>query len=368
MEYLFAILLLLYVINISLYAFGWFNIKQQQTKKIISNIKVTILIAVRNEEKNISTLINSISNQNYPEEFIEFIIVNDHSEDETVKIIEQSKEKIKLLNNNKSETGKKAAIAKGLNASTGDLIVITDGDCQMGNEWISEFVSFYQDHDALIISGPVIYHPLKNWFEKIQALEFISLAGSGAGSMGIRHPVMCNAANMALSRKIINCLWDENTSHFTSGDDVFMLLKAKKIDPTQIHFLKSKNAIVKTQPSKSLKQFLHQRLRWTSKSRGYNDFDIIITAIIVASTNIMLAAILVASIFNPLLFKYYLKGMILKSLADLLILIPYSHFVRQKQLLFIFPLVQFFYPVYISAISIAGNFIKFEWKKRKFGK
>lgn len=361
-------MLLIYFFVIALYALGWFNIKQHQSEKDFGMLKVTILIAVRNEEENISTLIDNISTQSYPKELIELIIINDHSDDETVNIIHESKKKIKLLHNEKSETGKKAAIVKGLDASAGDLVLITDGDCQMGNEWISEFVSFYQENSSLIISGPVIFHPLEDWFDKIQALEFNSLTGSGAGSMGIKHPVMCNAANMALSKKIIDRVRDVNSDKFTSGDDIFMLLNAKKIDSSLIHYLKSKKAMVKTQPAKNPKQFFLQRLRWTSKSRGYKDFDILFTAIVVATTNIMLAAILVASIFNPALFKCYLKGLIMKSLADLLILIPFSHFVKQKQLLLIFPFVQFFYPIYISMLSLTGNFIKFEWKKRKYKK
>ena len=55
-----------------------------------------------------------------------------------------------------------------------------------------------------MVSGPVAYHSLDNDFKKIQALEFMSLIGTGAGAIGIQNAFMCNGANMAFRTSIFS--------------------------------------------------------------------------------------------------------------------------------------------------------------------
>jgi cellulose synthase/poly-beta-1,6-N-acetylglucosamine synthase-like glycosyltransferase len=84
----------LYLILIAAFTFGLYNLKEKFyyfNKKNI--VKVSVLIAARNEEKNIFKLLQSLYNQNFPKEFYEIIIVDDHSEDNTKKIIEELKNK-----------------------------------------------------------------------------------------------------------------------------------------------------------------------------------------------------------------------------------------------------------------------------------
>src|SRR4051794_40849265 len=51
-------------------------------------VKVSILIAARNEANNIERCLTSITRLNYPADLIEVLIGNDGSTDETAKIVE----------------------------------------------------------------------------------------------------------------------------------------------------------------------------------------------------------------------------------------------------------------------------------------
>ena len=78
----------LYLICIAAFTFGLFNLKEKfynYDKKNI--IKVSVLIAARNEENNIKKLLESIYNQSFSKELFEVIIVDDHSTDNTKNII-----------------------------------------------------------------------------------------------------------------------------------------------------------------------------------------------------------------------------------------------------------------------------------------
>ena len=89
--------------------------------------KVSFVMPVKNGEKTIRKTIESLINQT--EKDIEIIIVNDHSEDKTVSIIEQIQKKdprIVLLHSDKNGVG--AARNFGTNRAEGDIILPTDGD------------------------------------------------------------------------------------------------------------------------------------------------------------------------------------------------------------------------------------------------
>jgi glycosyltransferase involved in cell wall biosynthesis len=106
----------LYLILIAAFTFGLYNMKEMFyffNKKNI--IKVSVLIAARNEEKNIEKLLQSIYNQTFPKELYEVIIVDDHSEDDTKKIVNNFINNYKDINIRLLEAeseGKKKAISQ----------------------------------------------------------------------------------------------------------------------------------------------------------------------------------------------------------------------------------------------------------------
>ncbi len=52
-----------------------------------THTSISVIIAARNEEKNIGLCIDSILKQTYPAHLFEIIIVNDHSIDSTVAVV-----------------------------------------------------------------------------------------------------------------------------------------------------------------------------------------------------------------------------------------------------------------------------------------
>lgn len=175
---------------------------------------------------------------------------------------------------------------------------------------------------------------------------------------------MCNGANLLFEKELFKKSNLQN--QYASGDDMFLMLQAKQKDKKSIHFIKSTDAIVYTNPSFSLKSFLNQRLRWASKSKAYRDFDIVFTAIAVFLINLSLIAALAFSAFNKLYLKIFILLFIIKSIADLLLLIPTCRFFKQQKILWLFLPLQIIYPFYILISAVGGWFGNFGWKGRKF--
>lgn len=96
--------------------------KEKKFKYIIS-----IIIPVYNEEKTITSILESLPKK----DSIEIIVIDDHSSDNSVKEIEniQKKYNIKLIKHKKNQ-GYGAAILMGIRNSKGKIIVTMDSDGQ----------------------------------------------------------------------------------------------------------------------------------------------------------------------------------------------------------------------------------------------
>lgn len=360
----------LYIICIAAFTFGLYNLKEKFINLNKKNIvKVSVLIAARNEENNIKKLLESLYDQSFPKELFEVIIVDDNSEDNTKEFINT------FINNNKDlniklllaeREGKKLAISQALHNASNELIIVTDADCVLNNLWIESIVGFYQENNCKMILAPVLLSPAENFFEKMQVLEHLSLIGSTAGSAAIGFPVMCNGANMAYERK--SALEVEKLRKdfdIPSGDDMFLLEQfVKNYGHKNVKFLLSKSAIVKTKTCKTVKDFFRQRRRWVSKTKSYTSWKVILTALVVLFFNLSIISLFVSAFFIPALWSIYFLLTLLKFLVDFPLLKNITNFMNQGSLLkWTLPL-EFIYPFYAVFTALSGTiFTKIKkWK------
>ena len=195
------LILVLYVLLICKYVIGWNTIKIVSKNSFSPN--VSIVIVMRNEERNLPKLYKCLHSQIYPSNKLEFVIVNDHSTDNTWDLLNEWKlDNLQLLNMPKEKFGKKNAINLAVSVSSGDIILGSDADCIFGANWASKMVGYFSDVNVQLVSGPVVFNKQKGIFQNLQALEFASLIGSGAGAIGIKRAIFCNGANMAYRKNI----------------------------------------------------------------------------------------------------------------------------------------------------------------------
>ena len=122
--------------------------------------KVSVIVAARNEEKSITTLLESLTQQDYPQELLEVVIVNDNSTDRTPIVVSefissrkgQPGARIRLIYNPFS--GKKRAVRYGIEKSTGEIILTTDADCIAGPGWVRSHATCYDRARSEPFSSP----------------------------------------------------------------------------------------------------------------------------------------------------------------------------------------------------------------------
>lgn len=111
---------------------------------------VSIIIPVRNEEKNLPRLFSSLKKLNYPEKYFEVIIVDGLSTDQTVLISKNYQARV--FKNRKIIRG--AGCQIGIRKAKGDLVAFTDADCVVPRKWLKEMTPYFADDKVGAIGGP----------------------------------------------------------------------------------------------------------------------------------------------------------------------------------------------------------------------
>jgi cellulose synthase/poly-beta-1,6-N-acetylglucosamine synthase-like glycosyltransferase len=368
MIYLFSILILLYVIMNAVMIYVWLNEKEIKNEKINSDLTFSIIIPIRNEAQNIIDLLISLENQTYPKPKFEVIIADDSSTDNSIELIQefQKTSQLSLVINRLSEkkrnfSPKKRAISSSILLANNEIILTTDGDCVVKPNWILSYANFYQNQNIQFAFGSVtFFNKLKSFFEKIQILEFASLAGAAATSLIMNKPNMCSGANMSY-RKIAFFEVDgyQGNEHLASGDDEFLMHKMAKNFPNQLAYLKNKDAIVETNALPKLKDFVNQRKRWSSKWKSYDNWQISALAIFIFGVN--LSVLLIPFLIQSPMCYYLLMA---KFLSESLFIYLIIRFLDKKYTLFYLPFLQLIYPFYVCFFGLLAQKKGFVWKDR----
>jgi cellulose synthase/poly-beta-1,6-N-acetylglucosamine synthase-like glycosyltransferase len=355
---------------------GWIQLKQVPPFNQTPQIKFSIIIPARNEENNMINTIDDLIQQNYPPDLFEIIIINDDSTDQTYKIafdyldhIQNKTLDIKLINLSKvtySSGHKKHAIEYGINHSKFDWIITTDADCRRGKNWLRSIAGYILQHDPVLVSAPVLFHNENTFFEKIQSIEFLSLIGIGAASIGNSSPNLCNGANLAYKKSaFIEVDGFNDNLNLSSGDDEFLLHKIAAKYPGKIGFQKDKDAIVYTNAIISLTDFIRQRKRWVSKSTKYRKKEVFLILLFVYLFHLMILATALLSIFYGSYFLIFVFLFLSKLIAESILVIPLSRYFGKLRFMLWYPFAALFYVVYVICIGIVGNSGSYTWKGRQ---
>ncbi|MEW6068099.1 MAG: glycosyltransferase family 2 protein [Nitrospirota bacterium] len=117
--------------------------------------KVSIIMAVYNEERYVQKAIESILNQSFND--FEFIIINDNSTDNTAEILNQYNDKRIIIINNLENVGRAKSRNLAIKASKGNYIAIMDADDISMPNRIEKQVQFMEKNENIAILGTDYY-------------------------------------------------------------------------------------------------------------------------------------------------------------------------------------------------------------------
>lgn len=333
----------------------------------------SILIPARNESASIAACIRSVYSNRYPSDLFEVIVIDDFSEDDTsqqVQALQKEYPTLRLLTLKDFPTSgntqfKKRAIEVGISESRGTWIVTTDADAIVPEQWLMLLNNYIHVHQPVFIAAPVIFHWGNNVLSKFQELDFMTMQGITAASVGAGFHSMCNGANLAYKKEVFYAVGGfDGNEHLPTGDDMLLMHKVKKAFPQNIGYLLSDQAIVSTRPQMSWKDFLHQRIRWASKADSYGEPVIFSVLLGVWLVNALLLIGMIAVFFDQRLLLPWLVLLGIKTFSELIFLLPVTQFFKRESLLIHFPYLQPLHLLYIVVAGWLGKFGSYQWKNR----
>lgn len=331
---------------------------------------VSVIIAARNEEKNIKACLHSILKNAYPKDLFEVIVIDDHSTDgtcEEVRAVEMDfPTQTIFLQKLDGKEGKKNAISAALSIARGEYRLITDADCTVPSCWITEMVQAMADHSLDAAFGTVLIHQRNSLSERWQRLEQGNLMLTSNALFNAASPIMASAANMCFHKNLDNTFIASSAANKpASGDDVFFLHSLLNDPSKHCGFIANRNAVVITKPVKGIRDFLRQRIRWAAKSKYYKNHDALFIGALVLICQAVFVATIPMAVFFPAFAVDIALLWLLKIVAEYLLHKRFmEHYLRGNTTIESL-IVSLAYPFYSLFVGTAGMFItRIKWKER----
>lgn len=361
-ELIFLAAVSLYFIQVIIFIVG----AQKKYPKVDENNlpNITVIVAARNEEENIGNCIASLTGLEYPENKMEIIIVDDDSTDRTAEIVNKfiaDKPTFKLIKPTHSigkVKGKARAIANGIKAASGEIILTTDADCVVNPLWAKTLASYYQK-DVAMVCGYT-----NQWtdttFHGMQSLDFIYLLAVAGGAMNLGKPLSCIGNNMSYRKSVYEEIGGYENIPFSVTEDFQVLMTIHKLKKYKIIYPLDEGGLVTSKPCSTVKSIFWQKKRW---GVGGLDSD-------AAGFSVMAIAFIshLCIILTPLFYSIaalYLIGF--KIAIDMFFLIPLHNKLKLKFSIKHFFAFQLYLIIYVLGLPIVLLLSrKIVWKEREF--
>lgn len=370
-SFIISIILLIYVLQMIHYAVRLPSCTPSERR--ISdpplNEGVTLVVPFRDESASLPVLINDMVRLEEPSVPFEILLVNDHSSDGSSGLARQLTRKIghcRVLDLPPGMSGKKHAVLFAVRHASFERILQTDADCRIPPGLVGLHVHTATQQESSLVAGPVVVRSRGSLWNRVEALEFLSLGAVTGAGFRTGSPVMCNGANLSYPRSLLIDNADRYLNHDTpSGDDMFLLEMAKG-QATPAAFIFDRGAMVVTEPAGSFTAFMRQRIRWGSKARFYRDRAMQFLALLVFGSNLSILAFLILALTGSASWYVFAAAWCIKALADFLIVGRWAGCCGQQKLLLLFLPVALFYYFYIVLTGILSLFAGYTWKGRTY--
>ena len=134
-------------------------------------VDISIIIPVFNEEKTVIDLLKKVNKQKSGDYFLEIIVINDGSSDDSKKLLTNNKDLYSKFINLEKNLGKGGAVIEGLKVASGDFILFQDADLEYNPEDYKKIFRVIDEFNAEVVIGSRNLSPeytrVYNYFHKL---------------------------------------------------------------------------------------------------------------------------------------------------------------------------------------------------------
>ena len=282
---------------------------------------VSVVIAARDEYRNLLDNLPAILEQDYPK--FEVIVVNNESTDDSLSLLKNFQLQyphLRVINLEKNYNfikGKKFPLSIGIRAAQYDTLLFTDADCIPASpHWINHMQSVFSEKNGIVL-GVGQYQPGKGLLNLLIRYETFFVAQQYLSYALARLPYMGVGRNLAY-RKSLFLSQKGFISHYNipGGDDDLFVNRAST--ETSVDIQIHSEAITLSRPATSFRKYFIQKRRHFTTALYYRPIHRWLLGIFTATQIlfwILLAGLVAAGGFLLLT----LSGLILRSISQIII-------------------------------------------------
>ncbi|HEU5018868.1 MAG TPA: glycosyltransferase [Pseudolabrys sp.] len=155
--------------------------------------RITVLLTVHNEERNIKERLQNLVAQDYPSDRVEIVVCSDGSADGTESLVEEfvSAHEIRVVRT--SRVGKSQAQNAAMPQTRGDIVVLTDAETRFDKGFLKAVAACFADREVGCVtahvrfierSGAIAQNQGRYWAYELSLRELESDAGILAVASG----------------------------------------------------------------------------------------------------------------------------------------------------------------------------------------
>lgn len=359
----YCLLTTVYCLLISVLLWGWVRKKRVRTLHS-QEIAFSVIIAAKNEAKNLQRFLPFILQQKYSN--YEIIVILDKCTDESETILQAFQQQyehlhyLKIESTNEGWASKKFALSEGIYAAKNEYLAFTDADCEVAEEWLSEMAKHFEEEETQLVLGLGMYFEYPSLLNKFIRFETLYTAFQYIGWANVGIPYMGVGRNLGYRKSFF--VQNQGFSAFKarlSGDDDLFVNAYANAHNTRI--MTSAKSMSFSEPKQTFSEWLHQKFRHVSAAPQYSWLTkMLLVTFHFAHIGSYLLSFL--GIFSPnysqIVILIFLFRLILGWCAFLFV----NYRIKEKNLLYLYPVLDLFYFFYNSIIVPLGLIRKPQWR------
>ncbi|MBK9576655.1 MAG: glycosyltransferase [Fibrobacterota bacterium] len=360
--------------HVAFFRWLWRGLHAKAKRQIFSQeTTATILVAARNEAKNLQRLLPALLGQSCDKIRLQIVVIDDRSTDGTDGILSEFADRIEVVRVDELPPGrapKKHALNQGLARAKGEFVLQIDADNLPGPTWASTMLSYFGPRTGAVCG--LVFHCAKSegvpaWFHGIWALEATGWAAVQASAIGAGMPISANGGNLAYRRKAFDSVRGF-AGHLgvISGDDDFLVQSLADSGQWEVVSADAPETLVETAPPGSWKEVWEQRKRWGSKCIRYDPKRVGLLSVVYGSY-VWIVASLVWGLWSPWAAFGGAVTLAMVLAEAFFLTLRMARMTARSRLLVWFPLAMAVQIPVVVLATLMGTFGRFRWKGQQVG-
>jgi poly-beta-1,6-N-acetyl-D-glucosamine synthase len=230
---------------------------------------VEIVVAARNEEAALPALLASLARQT--DHDCRFLFVDDHSSDGTRALLErfraQMPSRVRILSNTKEPsglTGKQAALDLAIQAARADVLLFTDADCVVPEDWAGEMGARFSAPSVGAVVGRVRLPEGRGFLARFQAFEQPLINQYNLAVVGVGGAFGCFGNNLAVRREAALAVGGFRGLGYSVTEDTTLLTAIRDLGRWKVRATVAAAGTVTTVAKTDWRSYVNQHTRWNA--------------------------------------------------------------------------------------------------------